>query len=1158
MDSILTLALIVVFVVLIYMTGNMKNELFNYKQEINWLREQNRELYNKTLFLYNILRDMGAVPGMKGRATKKTVSDNEQETSDTSQDTVLNETVTLEKEQIKSAPVQPELNVPVQQNVNIPVQNVPVQQNVNAPVQNAPVQQNVNVPVQNAPVQQNVNAPVQNVPVQQNVNAPVQNAPVQQNTFRAAQPVNTQPYINETVRRASSPVKQKIKNKHLEEWLGARLFNIAASLLIFIGLILFCTLSTDQVSNTAKMIAMFIVSGGFIAAGAIMSRNDRSIFPLGMLGTGFGTFFISILLSHVYFRSLGDIAAFSLILVWSAFALFMSKRLNSVMLSVTAHVGTAVSICFAYSLGFTAEKVVILTIYQIAAIAVIILGNIFCCRKTYRFGLIMSQGLLLYTSIAMSVAFSRKFIMPQSISAPAASVIYAIQFIAICFVSYLVSLSAAALEKENKRYTLLASIIHSVNKLLWTGGMLASVGYITYFICKHSIRTDAILPTTTAICIAAFLHVILTLILEEKLQFSELLSTVSLWFMSLTITFSLIAGAHATGLPFVFVYALLLVGIIRFTKFKSITPICAAVLLIEGVYMCFYGYFKAENVWVSIPYMFGMGVVLLLLWFIQDGKHKEHYFRYMKISEYLWISASIIPINASEFSDISIPLIISEFALMNIICYIIRFGCDNEPEIKTVVRAESLLTVYIGILSLAFEYSSSLGDNNIIKAVLVVMVGLITAVYMLDFTFSHSTFMQIAAALTVSAYFTCLAIGFQDHFKVFSIYAYTLDNKPAVFIFTLAILAIYFVRRNQKLIDAVWAGMLLDMVLMGFSGYSQLISFAYKSKVDLKLDPIPALIITTGFLLAHASILLGGSFLMGSITEGSEVSNNIQKKIQTYMSKFVSFIWINFSYPFITFLAFKYTKLDDYSVIFGMVVLTLINTAVFALKYQGEFNKPFNWMVRIVSSVAFYLSLSYFSVGKDESETTIGFIICVILMLSSTALFFAKSRYILKNDSSIIMQIYVGVNSTILLNAIVHATADNFNFTYIFTTVSMITALMCIIIGFTAKAKGLRIYGLVVVMLCIVKLVLIDISGADSLARVISFIAGGIICFIISGIYNKLEKKLSRSEQKPVLQPAYAAANSAETPAKAEAAQISDSDDAQSDVSESDSEPVSD
>ncbi len=1127
--------------VLIINTVTLHNYHKKHEEELHNLRVYSKDLNDKLSFLYSIVKDADMVPGVKPSANnnvrqeeKKTGVDltktaAEQQKGETSSARKIESPVSSASRPMPKSVRTSELTVKPVHPTNMPqhtfaaAQTQPAQvsaQRTAQPVTPAARPQQTFAATQTQPAQVSAQHTAQPVtPAAQ----PVTLAAQPQQAFAAAQTQTAQPSAQNNSQPVRTAFRQQayqaqpdrpapvIKKKpHIEEWLGARLFNIAASLLIFIGLILFCTLSTEVVTNNMKMGAMFAVSGGFIAVGAFLSRKDRSIFPLGMLGTGFGSFFISILLSHIYFHSLNDIAAFGLILVWSAFALYLSRRLDSVMLSVTAHIGTAISICFAYSMGFTPEKVIILTIYQFAAIAVIIIGNIFCCRKTYRFGLIMTQCLLVYTSIAMSVAFSQKFIMPGSISVAAAIVIYTVQFLAISFVSYLVSTSAAALEKENNtKLGTLAVIIHLLNKIFWIAGTLSTVAFITHYICRNAYHTDVLIPTTIAVTAALLLHLCLTVFMEEKLSFSAGLSTLSMWFISSTIVITLMVGAQNVGAPFLFIYALILIGIFKLTKNTGVDYIATLVLIIEAAYMCFYGYFKLENVWISIPYMVAIGAVLLLLWFVQDGKHKQNYFKYMKIAEYLWISASIIPINASQYSDISVPLIVSEFALMNIICYFIKFGSENEPELRMVVKAESLLTVYIGIFILSYEYINTLGNNNIIKAVFCVMLFVLTLIQCYEFIRTNINLFQAIAAATAAGYFTFLAIGFQEYFKPFEYFASTLKCMPFFFLFSVILIGIYLINKNRNLTIYIWPALLIDMLFMGFSGYRLLISEAYTNSTHYL--NIGLHIVLTGVALAHAAAVLGLTFLLSDDTVITEKIKNSD------FQRYVSFLWINLAFPMIAFNYLNKTGLNDYKWVVAMMILTAVNTAVFALNYQGEFHSTFNYVVRIVSAVVFYMALPSIS---DSHNSIPRYAASVVLMLFCAALFFVKSKEILKHDPSLMHQLYVGINSTIFVNIACSGLSSEYDFAYIFSIVTMIAALVCIIVGFAAKAKGIRIYGLVVIMLCIIKLVTIDISGADSLARVMSFIVGGIICFIISGIYNRMEKHFKAQEQEavPVMQ----------------------------------------
>ena len=61
--------------------------------------------------------------------------------------------------------------------------------------------------------------------------------------------------------------------------------------------------------------------------------------------------------------------------------------------------------------------------------------------------------------------------------------------------------------------------------------------------------------------------------------------------------------------------------------------------------------------------------------------------------------------------------------------------------------------------------------------------------------------------------------------------------------------------------------------------------------------------------------------------------------------------------------------------------------------------------------------------------------------------------------------------------------------------------------GFKKELKPVRIYGLMLIMMSVFKMVVIDVWNQQSIIRVITLIIGGIICFGISAAYTKIEKK---------------------------------------------------
>ena len=84
---------------------------------------------------------------------------------------------------------------------------------------------------------------------------------------------------------------------------------------------------------------------------------------------------------------------------------------------------------------------------------------------------------------------------------------------------------------------------------------------------------------------------------------------------------------------------------------------------------------------------------------------------------------------------------------------------------------------------------------------------------------------------------------------------------------------------------------------------------------------------------------------------------------------------------------------------------------------------------------------------------------------------------------------------------------DLFDINFAVSIYLMLMAGICIAIGFMKDVKPIRLYGLVTVMISVGKMVVFDVWDQESMIRVISFIAGGIICFAISAGYSYIEKK---------------------------------------------------
>lgn len=79
----------------------------------------------------------------------------------------------------------------------------------------------------------------------------------------------------------------------------------------------------------------------------------------------------------------------------------------------------------------------------------------------------------------------------------------------------------------------------------------------------------------------------------------------------------------------------------------------------------------------------------------------------------------------------------------------------------------------------------------------------------------------------------------------------------------------------------------------------------------------------------------------------------------------------------------------------------------------------------------------------------------------------------------------------------------------------IIAGALSIVAGFRAHATAMRLYGLVLVMLMVLKLAVIDMSGQNSITRILSLLVAGVICFALSVAYSRLSAHLSGAAGKP-------------------------------------------
>ena len=83
---------------------------------------------------------------------------------------------------------------------------------------------------------------------------------------------------------------------------------------------------------------------------------------------------------------------------------------------------------------------------------------------------------------------------------------------------------------------------------------------------------------------------------------------------------------------------------------------------------------------------------------------------------------------------------------------------------------------------------------------------------------------------------------------------------------------------------------------------------------------------------------------------------------------------------------------------------------------------------------------------------------------------------------------------------------------YLISICLLLFAIISIVIGFYKDTKSFRLYGLLLSMISIFKLIMIDIQYDSTIENAVSFFVSGVLCFIISFIYNRIDRSFQKTE----------------------------------------------
>jgi hypothetical protein len=181
------------------------------------------------------------------------------------------------------------------------------------------------------------------------------------------------------------------------------------------------------------------------------------------------------------------------------------------------------------------------------------------------------------------------------------------------------------------------------------------------------------------------------------------------------------------------------------------------------------------------------------------------------------------------------------------------------------------------------------------------------------------------------------------------------------------------------------------------------------------------------------------------------------------------------------------------------VLFTIIGTIIWCVYANLKNRNPVETVILIVNEAI--ILIEAFTILLEED-----FIPGLLILFFATILALFRVSLIFTNESRPAETIYSCVKCAVLF--LVAASFFGVETEYIFSIILILTGLLYIIGGFLLKNHTLRGAGLALSIIAVIKMAIIDVWQTDDLVRVIALITGGIICFVISAIYNKTAKKL--------------------------------------------------
>ena len=351
--------------------------------------------------------------------------------------------------------------------------------------------------------------------------------------------------------------------------------------------------------------------------------------------------------------------------------------------------------------------------------------------------------------------------------------------------------------------------------------------------------------------------------------------------------------------------------------------------------------------------------------------------------------------------------------------------------------------------------------------------------------------LQLHTVIHTEAVFSCVAWLFcAIVIAIIEVKSCENDIGPSIANGALTVIALYVLGAEPLLLHhGAVIMVILPLILLGYFRNKEIYKY---------ISLIMSFIYIFGFDIEVLERLIFGVIILGTIYVFMFIKKDQYNMVFKYLCYILAMVFLLYV-P--AFTVKEYIGIEGLNNMISLLLTTGFN--IFIMKScfgndlengEVEDKRLFN-IVNTIIMIAGLVNIS------AQYDLIIHFVIICVTLVA----FMVNVENFLKKQDNLIGGIYVGFKFTLFMVVVL----SSFDSPAYFISIGcFIASIISIVIGFMKKYKALRVYGLVLSMISIIKLIMVDITYDNNVGHVISFIASGLLCFCISMIYNFIDKKM--------------------------------------------------